>query len=168
MASKKISAMPSAASFEVVDYFPIVKALNNYKCTRDVFLTMTAGEYIQIGNASASIYMDDSPYLEVAVGGGGEMYFTRAGFQAFGVNTSGSITIAAPAGQQISIGSSGGSVVTKSTGIVEVKSAGGNSSYVSYKFSSALVWAGSSPIDMADAITRIATAVAGLLGGPIP
>lgn len=156
MANEKISQMTAAAAVTDADLVPIVQAGSNMAATRAQLLT---------GSNNAVIYL---------VAASGQFVGIKAGAYLIQVRDDGSINLEGQ-GASLQIDGSGnvllrGQALTLNaqTGLMSLGQNIGGSVQVQYTPASLSDWATTSPPDLATAIDRIAAAVVGLLGSPIP
>jgi hypothetical protein len=181
MADTKISAMTAATSVLNADEVPIVHAGVNFRTSRALLLVAGAAENIELlGSAGQAVHVAGfglNGLLNIGVGGVVELSGVFVGLQAgpggatnISLLSNGDIDIVTAPTRLIQIGDSGGlNLINIQTGgappfqIISTQSV-----FVTYVAANPLNWVGGSPTDFAAAIDRIATAVAGLLAGPIP
>lgn len=142
MADTKISAMTNPGLPLAASVFPYVESGSNFICTKDELHEAAAGEDIFLTGATSQqcgiVNQASSCYLRIDDAGG-----LAEILGASGVN------------------------VISAAGVV-IATGDGTSVQVLYAPVSPSNWASTAPNDMADAIDRLASAVAGLLLGPIP
>lgn len=164
MASQKITAMTAATTVNLTDVFPIVQSGTNKKATRDVFLSIAAGEYFLTQSAASYLYLDDASLFELSVASGMVINFLWAGFQVFNVDTSGNINVQAYTGSQYVVSSNGGSITIDAAGGVTIVDASGGSVSITYHAGNVTDWSSLDPLYVAKALDRLAAWVAANLG----
>lgn len=184
MPDTKISAFPAAANVVNADELPIVQALVNAKCTRQQLLEAGIGENITVkaqglnsvslesGMAGEKVVLDDTfgyvgnsviGWITVITGTNGYIQLSSTGAVLISSHGGGANLVLSNAGtgQSIALTGAGAQIVFVSPAgvfipfLIQAPGAIGN-------------WAVGVPVDYNLAINRLAAAVAGLLGGPIP
>jgi len=145
MADQKISDMTAATEVSNVDIAPIVQAGTNKQASREMFLTGAAGEVIALQEASGQ-----QAILGI-VGGATSVTVDDA---------AGTVTIISQLGIAITAGGP--------TGVLTCTNSDGSNPFFGFASNNGGDWATSLPTNLADAVNRIAHAVAGLLGTGIP
>jgi len=168
MPTEKFSAFASAGTFGSTDEIVGLVGADNARFLRSVLNTYGAGGPIFLNTPASYVYIDDTPDIEIAVGSGGTINWLWNFINVLSLDSSGNFTISGPGGKPFNILNQGANITIDAAGIISVISKSNASSIVSYTPSNSADWQTSDPPDMAAAINRIAAAVAGLLGGPIP
>jgi len=169
MADEKISAMPPAGDMLLADIMPIVSAGVNDHITRANFLKAHAGEQVAWVSGAQGVVGFTSTGIAALIGAAG------AGCEIVSVlgsgiiiDPAGVIGISCPGAAHITlVGPTGGASVTISpSGLI--LNGGAGTINMQYAVGTPGDWAGGGATDVWAALDRIASAVAGLLGGPIP
>jgi hypothetical protein len=168
--SSKISALPAATFMANIDLLTIVQTGVNYKITRDLVLLGTGIDdmFLAVANG-AGVYVDGVGEVALTVLAGHAFTIgDTAAATYFEVSIHGAVTIEALAGQTIDISCNGCQIALLAAGGINIFPNAGQHVVIGYEVVTSGVWATSSPADFETAIARLAVAVRGLLGVPIP
>jgi len=156
MPNLKISAMPDAPDMGELDLLTVVVGGVNYKITRNAFLTAKTGEAVILAGGTGMIAIFDDGSVEISGPPGAEFLLGFGSGSALrfkddeiGIEFINRFSFALNDGRSFDL---------------EV----GQPMFLSWDPVSPGNWAPAVPDNVGDALERIATAVAGLLGGPIP
>jgi hypothetical protein len=168
--SSKISALTPASEVSIVDNFVIVQSAANFKCTKSQILSAHSGEPMTlIGPITSELELDLAGGITLLETSGATITIWDGTTVFFGVDSSGTINIDVPSGSQIVLTSNGTVLEMDPSGNFSIVVGGtGSASYFYRTTLGPGTWQTASPVTIEDAIERIAVAVAGLLGGPIP
>ena len=188
MADEKISAMPAATSVGNADLLPIVQGGVNKRATKILFLTQSTGEPIGlVGPGVAIIRIDSAGGLQLTAEAGQPVQIL-VGTSGLYLSPSGDSVLQASLAHRLVLSSYSGlaSVVATGTEDLILSCLGGgtlefnhNAAIVmnpnvgsviniAYQDGTVGAWAVGPPSTIREAVDRLATAVAGLLGVPIP
>lgn len=142
VATIKITEMPNADQVRIGDDFTLVRDGANYRANKELILTGGIGEPIGLFSSEGQ---------EVLVGVHGTF-----GAELLMDDATGLVALYSQTGININCDTANGIVLSCPQGV-----------YVSFQPLNPGNWA-FAPVSQAEAIDRIAAAVAGLLGGPIP
>lgn len=169
MPSESIITMTPATSVANADLLPISQGGANLSATRAQMLRSTPGEDIEIISANAFVSVEDSGSILVSFGSGQQVEVRSSSTLAILLHVGQTFCqMTAPTAGFVALSSFGGQVEVNAVGHVICIDNSGASVFSTYISPSPSIWAGSAPSDMASAINRIAAAVRGLLGIPIP
>ena len=138
------------------------------------FMASKPGAAIAIGDFPNTYFRVVSSVLpntgEIHIRGGTNelIQITSNVTNVFQVDTASNMTMNVIPGKTFTISGNGGGLTINAAGIIQIFSSGHASAVVAYKAANAANWAGAPPADMDKALDRLAAAVAGLLGAPIP
>lgn len=155
--SAKISAMTPATEMFLADVLPIVQAGANLKATKQQILDAATAEATRM-NSSASTFFE----LQTD----GSFYFKESGTMRFAYDVPGG-AFAVNAVSFFQLTSAGTSQIATAAGILTLQSNPGFNVVIVYVPAAPGNWV-IPPVDLVAAVDRLAAAVAGLLGGPIP
>lgn len=169
MASTAISDMTGATQVANADLLPIVSGGVNQQATKQLFLTGAAGESIVLlGCAGGTISVGTGGSVGMQANTGGVAAMGGGGGGVITCNALGSITIFEQTGQGITIGGGSYGISIGPSGLTLGIPAMGNVT-INWTAATPGNWGGTGPSsDLVSSVERIAVAVAGLLGGPIP
>jgi hypothetical protein len=193
--SAKWSVFPVAPNVLNADILATVQAGLNYQTTRPVMLSAVPGEAIQLVNGLNILGIDAGGNCGCVCNTPLLLYLQYDSTLVFDVQNPGGVTLNALPGLPLSINCNGTNIFIDSAGALTItmvagqdleilgsnaaaltmSAAGGTTledglsgtCQVSYVPSVPGNWAGN-PVGLADAVNRLAEAVAGLLGTPIP
>jgi len=98
---------------------------------------------------------------------GGQYLITRGSLQVVKITTAGDFIWNVPGGRNFQFNCNFGQFLCDASGIFNIQNGDGSSVILGYLPNNSADWSGD-PTDLANAVDRLAAAVAGLLGGPIP
>ena len=169
--SAKISALPTANTWaELVDYFPVVVGGVNMKIFRGKLLAAAAGEDIAIQSdiGDGAVYVSADGQVEIVIAAGQEYTLKRGTASLVLVSAAGDMTTTMESSCAWSVTANGSSFKIDSYGKVQIIANVMQPVEIDYKpWYGGANWA-FSPLFDKDAIDRLAAAVAGLLGTPVP
>jgi len=169
MPNVKISALPAATDIASTQVLPMVIGGVTSKVTKEDLFKVATGD---------DLYLDDGGDGHIGLSGTG--FANIFGLQGVHVQSTtmpstdglvmdnvGHVSLSSVAGQSLWLNVTSGAPVTigDGSGYVTIQGVGVS---VAYNASAPANWATSSPTTVHDALDRIAAAVAGLLGTPIP
>lgn len=168
--SSKISALPAAADIANADVVAGLRSGVNVKIDRPTYLTAKAGEAIALNSIVGKVEIDAAGRVTLLFTLGQLFQIKDSALVTYiEVGPTGTLNFQVPNGQSIDLtGSLGGQILIDPSGVVTINCAGGVSAEIDYFPATPGDWVGGNPVEMHIAIDRIAAAVAGLLGGPIP
>jgi hypothetical protein len=192
--SAKWSAFPNALKVLNADILASVQSGLNKQYTRPILFTAVSGEAMTLVSGNSSFGFDAFSQVHLNLQGPQFFEITFGVTSIFLLSASGAVEISSVAGQEIIVQTNGASLTLGTSGTVNLESASGQALtlddqistismdgagnmqvqcgpsgaiFMTYTPGSPGSWAGS-PIDVWGALDRIAAAVAGLLGTPIP
>jgi len=184
MADTKISAFPAATNVVNADELPIVQTLVNAKVTRSLLLTGGTGEDIQVVSSlnqrvvlrtdtGQELISVDDVFGCLIIGTFGISLMDVGASALIQLTGAGALNLNSTPGQAVTVGSYGAAnaSMTMPGGagpIVFTANQGMTCPFVIQAPGAVGNWAVGVPADYNLAINRLAAAVAGLLGGPIP
>lgn len=158
MPDLKISQMNPAPLVDNADLIPIVQAGANFFATRDQLLIAHA-EPITFGN-------DVGYVLQVDGSNNWSLFFGPGVASAFTLDALGNVVLGVCTTFSV-VGPGSAEITIDAAGEINLTPAPGFTVQIFYSPASPGDWSGL-PTDLVSAVDRIAAAVAGLLGGPIP
>jgi len=169
--SAKISALPTANTWaELTDFFPVVEGGANKKMFRGKFLSAALNESViiqsDIGDGSVEVSAAGDVWVVIAAG---QLYtISRGTAQIVSISAAGDMTTTMESSCAWSVTANGSSFKIDSNGKVQIIANVMQPVEIDYK-----PWLGGAnwafaPLFDKDAIDRLAAAVAGLLGTPVP
>lgn len=167
MANLKISAMPGPVAVDDATIFPVVVAAFNYFTVRSLFLTDSVNQGIALQTGVSFIGLDSAGNPGCNVPAGGQISFAVGGVPVLLADPTGVVILAAIAGSKITIAGAGSSLEISSTGGVSLIDVSGFAPIITYVALNPTQWKIAPPIDMNDAIDRLANQLFNL-GGVIP
>lgn len=163
--SKKISDLANAA-VNNTDLFTFARPPDNFSCTRGVILTGAPGEDISLKGDGGSLDIPSSG--DVALNAITSVTLNVGG-TLLQIDAAGNVQLVLNGGANFTVNFASGSLfqLDNATGAIFLNVVGDNPQ-INYDDSAAPGNFVSTPALLADAVTHIASAVAGLLGSPIP
>lgn len=163
--SSKISALPASAVVRKTDLFTFARPPGNFSVVQDVMLTAEPGAEIKLESDGGKFTIDALGDALVDVVDGFTIQI--AANPIFDIDVTGNVSVSPPAGAFVSFIVDTASFVMDAAGNVQLIVVLGATLTLSYHPSTPGDWSGS-PSHVWEALDRLAAAVAGLLGGPIP
>jgi hypothetical protein len=171
--SSKISALPNLSKVHDVDEFTLVSSGTNYRCGRDVILTAWDGDFVALQGYGSSVSILPSSEVQTQLATGAVLQITGPVTEYLNIVEGGS-TVVFSAGDY-DVTAAGRLTFTNGVSTIEFALVGsivataatGQRFDGTYYETSIGHWAGI-PTLYSEAIRRLAMAVSGLLGGPIP
>jgi hypothetical protein len=165
--SAKISALPSLAKVHSADLFTAVAAALNYSVTRDVIMTAWDGDFVALEGYSAFISIVPGGVIEVSFPAGATYSIIATATTVLTIDASTNVLYNA---QTFEVDTPVGSKIQMDAlGNIAISALHGQQVSITYLEISVGIWGGSGvPRHYDEAVRRLAAAVEGLLGGPIP
>lgn len=162
--SDKISALPPATVCNLADLITAVQAGVNVSMVREIFLQANTGEAVYMNNLQGVFFScEDAAGIQADIVGQEFLLNDSVNNDSFSM-TGGIWGLTCGISLTLAVAGGSSNVTVDSSGVT----IGGPTVSISFNAGSPTDWAGSAPIDIRDAIDRLATAVAGLLGHAIP
>jgi hypothetical protein len=165
--SSKISALPFASTVSDSDLLVIVQTAANKRTTRQQLFASAASEQMSFTSGSAGCGINNNGEVVLSVASGKKISLLVNGQVVFEVDAGGTVTVSGTAGGQANLSANGGLVNVDAAGNVALIPNAGQTVGIGYTPGAAGNW-NVAPTDLLIAVDRLAAAVAGLLGGPIP
>lgn len=167
MPSETITGMPAITEVNDSDVFPVVQGGINYKAERQQILKASSGLNVRLDSSTCRMIVDDTGLLSWEQDSGTLVDLKWDGNTWLGITSSGGISLNGLASKDIDFNNGGSKISVKGSGDISIVQSPGATIAIDFTPLTSSDWKVSDPTTIEEAIDRIASAVAILLGGPI-